>query len=355
MSNKVSRRSVLKGVGAGLGGISLGLLGGATALAQEPQPQPDGATLVSVPASAPQQAAEPTPQPAAPPAPAKQPLASYRFNIGNFDAWVIKDGGVSLPATILGANVDEATLRSFLDGRYVLNPDGTFDAIVQILVVNTGSNIVVFDTGLGPMVPSGGLLPATLMQNGVSPTQVDTVFISHWHGDHVGGLFTLEGGLTFPNARHYFPQPEWDFLQSAREIPELDEAVSATRTNLETIAEMGMLNFYSDGQRPVAGVQAIHTPGHTPGHMAFLIESAGDRLMNIVDASLSTYAGPANPDWYAGFDADGPAAAATRRALFARLAAERIKMFGYHYSYPGVGYINPVGDTGSYVFTPFAF
>lgn len=330
MADKLSRRGMLKSVGASIGGFGLGLMSSpvTSVLAQEPQPP----------------VAELTPQ------------ASYRFTLGDWNAWVIKDGGFSPDATVFASNVEPQTVYDFLDGRYVLNADNTIDTIVNILVVQTANDIVVFDTGLGEGAnPGGGLLAATLAANGVDPSLVTRVIVSHWHPDHVGGIFKLDGTLTFPNATYHLSQAEFDFLQAGLEIPELSEAVAPVLEGFVAIDGMSKLFLFNDGDELLPGFLAVAAPGHTPGHTGFLLESAGEQLMNIVDASLNTYIGPANPSWNAGFDADGETAAATRLALFNRLADQRIRMFGYHYSSPGLGFINRVGASDSFVFTPKAF
>lgn len=327
MAEKLSRRGMLKSVGASIGGFGMGLLTSpaASVFAQEAQPP----------------VAEPT------------PLASYRFTLGNWNAWVIKDGGFAPDASIFAVNQDPQTVYDFLDGRFVLNSDNTIDTIVQILVVQTATDVIVFDTGLG--TAAGSLLTATLRQNGVDPSLVTRVIISHWHPDHVGGIFQPDGSLTFPNATYHYSQQDFDFLTAALDIPELAETVTPVREGFVTIDGMSKLFLYTDGQELLPGIQVIYAPGHTPGHSTFLLESAGEQLWNIVDASINTYTGPANPTWAAGFDADAELAAATRLGIFNRLADERIKMFGYHYSSPGLGYINRVGATDSFVFTPNAF
>jgi len=331
MTEKVSRRNMLKGVGASVGAFGLGLLTNpaVSVLAQTPDPLP----------------------PVAP----KVPQASYRFKIGNFDAWVIKDGGFTPPAPVLAANAPESEVINFFDGRYVLNPDNTVDGIVNILVVNAGGNIIVFDTGLGAAAPTGGLLPATLEQNGVSPADVNTVILSHWHPDHVGGVLRPDGSLTYPNANYYFSGPEYDFLASIGEDSPLAGAVAGAKAVIAALEPTGRFSLYGDGDTVVSSVQARHTPGHTPGHMSFLISSAGESLMNMVDVSLNMYSGPAHPDWNAQFDADGDVATATRLGVFSQAAEQRIKLFGYHYSSPAIGYVQRVGTTDSFVWTPNAY
>ena len=98
------------------------------------------------------------------------------------------------------------------------------------------------------------------------------------------------------------------------------------------------------------GLRVIATPGHTPGHLSVVIESAGQQFMALGDSMNHAYMNFAKPDWYNGFDMDGAQTVATRRRLLDMAAADRIAVLGYHFPFPGVGHVMRDGD--AYRFVP---
>lgn len=209
---------------------------------------------------------------------------------------------------------------------------------MNILCLKTGEQTILFDTGLGR-----GDLPEKLDSVGVSASDVNVVVITHAHGDHVGGL-TKPGTdeVVYPNARYVMHQLEWDkwtsdaFLNSLK--PEDAENTlkrqNAIRAKLTLLAEDGVI---------MPGVQSIHSPGHTPGHIAVLIESDGEKVLHIVDAAHHPVQ-VAHPDWSPGFDADTSKSVPSRRMLFERAAAENILVLTYHFAFPGMGRVTHIGD-----------
>ena len=269
--------------------------------------------------------------------------AIYNFTLGDWDMMVIKDLGFALDAMIFGANQSEEDVMAFFNGVGVLNENNTVGMIVDILVARNADNVVVFDTGQG--VANGGALVRSLESVGISPDDVTMVVGSHWHPDHVNGM-SNDGVLTFPNATVMFPQAEFDFMES------LPDVTADAMAKLQPALDAEQVQFYSDGDA-IGDITAMAAPGHTPGHMAFMIESGGEQLIHMVDSVLNVYAHTANPGWHAQFDADGEAASATRTALMSMAADEGIRVFGYHFPFPGIG--NIVRDGDAFRFYPAAF
>lgn len=99
------------------------------------------------------------------------------------------------------------------------------------------------------------------------------------------------------------------------------------------------MSFVKDGDSPVSGITAMAAFGHTPGHMAYHLESGSDRLLIMADTANHYVWSLAYPDWEVSFDVDKAAAAATRRKLLDMVAADRIPLVGYHMPFPGLGYV----------------
>ena len=316
MQTGMSRRNFLKGV-------SVGTLGAAMGVRLMAQPAPVAAQTVS---------------PAA---------AFYQTMLGEFEVTVIRDGVTSIPVSTLVANASAEDVNSLLSANGF--PGGeTQPNNFKIMVVNTGSDLVVFDTGLGSA--NGGQLLPTLELIGIDPGAVSTVVLSHWHPDHVGGA-SLDGAAAFPNARYVMSAVDYDLLQSDASNQGFQGALAA----LQGPVGAGLFDVYNAGDEILPGIEAVAAPGHTPGHSAFLISSAGSSLLNTVDAIVHPVISVQRTDWYFGFDADRDQAVATRRSLLDRIASEDLLMFGYHFPFPGIGVVATTGEADAYRYTPLSY
>lgn len=311
MSN-ISRRNFMRGVGLGAMGAAFGVK----------------LSFNAVPVYA-QQGGTPAP-------------AVYQTTLGDFTVSVVRDAVSSLPVSTLVANAEAEEVNELLAANGF--PTGESQPNnVKILVVDTGDEVVVFDTGFG------NVLVSSLALLGIQPEDVTTVVLSHWHPDHISGV-AVDGAPTFPNARYLMTQVDYDLLQS----DSASQGFAGALATLEPIAEQ--LEFYNDGDEIVPGVQAVASPGHTPGHHAFLIQSGDMAMLNTVDAIIHPIISTQRPDWYFGFDADPDLAVETRRSLLSRIADENILMFGYHFPFPGIGVVAAVeGEENSFRFTPLSY
>jgi glyoxylase-like metal-dependent hydrolase (beta-lactamase superfamily II) len=209
---------------------------------------------------------------------------------------------------------------------------------MQVLCVKHGDQVILFDTGLGE-----GELPVKLASVGVSADDVTVVVITHAHGDHVGGLTTPgTDEVVYPNARYVMHQLEWEswtsdaFLNGLKpeDAENTRKRQSAIQPKLTLLVEDGVI---------VPGIDSIHSPGHTPGHVAVLLQSQGEKLLHIVDAAHHPVQ-VAHPEWSPAFDADTSKSVPSRRMLFERAAAENIPVLTYHFAFPGMGHVTHKGD-----------
>lgn len=268
-------------------------------------------------------------------------VAYFRFKIGDFDAIVISDNALAFPPTNLNAQGDAEATATFFNERRLVNAEGNVQASVNNLVLNNGEQTILFDTG------TGNRLVASLDALGIGADGIDTIIFSHSHFDHVNAL-SFDGNLTFPNATVHLPEPENTFINDGPA-----EVVGTARTKFAPAFDADIVQLYNDGDEIVTGVSAIATPGHTPGHMAFLVESNGNQLIHFNDAVAHAVASPANPDWVFGFDFDPEVAIESRRAILSRAVETGAQVLGYHFTFPGLGYI--IGNDDSYQFIPSAF
>lgn len=255
----------------------------------------------------------------------------YSFAVGDFEVSTLLAGVRTVdddPQRIFGLNIDQAEFRSVSEANFIPSDRTQFSFIPT--VVRTGRDVVLFDTGLN----SRGITSA-LEQASVVPSEVSIVVLTHMHGDHIGGLTDDAGELTFVNARYITGQVEYDFW-AARGDDGFDRKV-------RPLAEK--MTFIGDGGSVTSGISGVAAFGHTPGHMGYMLESGGERLMLIADTANHYVWSLAYPDWEVRFDADKTAAAASRRKILGMAAADRLPIVGYHMPFPGIGYVTPDGPT----------
>ena len=269
--------------------------------------------------------------------------AVYRFKLGEFEVTTIFDGAVQLdgPHPIFGADQPAETVEAYAAENHL--PPKRMEIGFTPVIVNTGSELILFDAGNGARRrPNAGNLLERLAVAGYQADQIDTVVITHMHGDHIGGLME-EGEPAFPNARYVTSSAEYDFWSHEDRLSGPTEGgAKLVQANVVPLAEK--TSFIKDGNDVTAGVTAMAAHGHTPGHTAYHIESGGERLLLWADAANHYVMSIQQPDWHVRFDMDKEAAAATRKKLFEIAAAEKIPVTGYHMPFPALGYIDSRGD-----------
>lgn len=258
-----------------------------------------------------------------------------RFKLGSFEVTTLLAGtrAGDKPQETFGTNASPEDFAALSAANFI--PADRTQNFFTPTVVNTGAEIVLFDTGLS----AEGTL-AALTAAGMTPDMVDVVVITHMHGDHIGGLMGADGTTpTYPNARYVTGAVEHNAATEAA-----DEGF------VKNVAPLNdRMTFLDDAGSVAGGITGVAAFGHSPGHMVYSIESDGQRLMITADTANHFVWSLQRPDWEVRFDRDKAAAAATRRAVFGQIAADRIPFIGYHMPFPGVGFVEAMGDGFRYV------
>ncbi len=338
-ASPVSRRSALR---------RLGLAGFAAALA--PAALRADATASKAPAN---------PTTSAPSLAGSQP-GYYRLKIGELEAVALSDGGFDAPADASPFAVGEAAGSVARGLEAALLPSGSVNVPFNILLVRVGGQLVLVDAGCGPAFgPAGGQLVARLAQAGVEPAQIGAVILTHAHGDHHGGLLKADTNEpAFPNARVFVSRREHAFwTQSAPDVsgmavPAADAQGAVAGAQRMFAALKDHLELVAGGDRILDGVELLDTPGHTPGHLAVLFSSGKEQLLHFADAAHHHALSFANPSWRFAYDADAALAAQSRRKLFDRAAADRLRLFGAHMPFPALGRVRAAGSAYEFLLEP---
>ena len=261
----------------------------------------------------------------------------HTFTLGTVECTVLSDG--TRPATAGDIaklyGIEEKEVRSAYNGLG-RDPD-SIENHFNILLVKTGKEVVLVDTGFGPQgAPSFGQAYAALQSAGTAPEEVTTVVLTHLHGDHCVGLVDGNGSLTLPRARVFANRRDWHHYYEEKNAPD------QVRAALEAVA--GDVELYDFGDDIVAGLTAEDAHGHTPGHTALTFESEGAELFHAVD-TLHRQIQFARPDWSPGFDLAVDESVPTRRRILERLAKEGTLTLFYHLPFPGLGHVREKDGT----------
>jgi glyoxylase-like metal-dependent hydrolase (beta-lactamase superfamily II) len=266
----------------------------------------------------------------------------YRYKIGNYELTALSDGLWERPIDDkFVRNADPAEVRKVMTDGFLPATD-KLPIPFTALLVNTGSKLVLIDTGSGgQMAATAGTFNANLAAAGVAPVQIDIILISHFHPDHINGIKTKDDERYFPNAEIKVPQGEWDFWMDesllGRAAPEIKGYVLNARRIFRNIAKD--VTRFAPGAELAPGISAIGATGHTPGHSAFSVAAGNDSVLVLSDTSNHPKLFVRHPEWQPVLDMDGEAAVATRRTLLDRAASDRMLVQGYHFPFPGSGHI----------------
>jgi len=265
----------------------------------------------------------------------------YRMMLGDVEVTALNDGNFMMPVAKVLTHIKPETLKSDLARNFL--PPEIVPTSVNGFLVNTGAKLVLIDTGAGKLFgPTLGGLLASLKASGYTPEQVDEIYITHSHGDHIGGL-SAEGKAVFPNAIVRMSKAEADFALKSESGQDM----------LAPYVAAGHFKPFEGDVELVPGVHAIDAHGHTPGHTNYVVQSQGQKLVLWGDTMHVAAAQFPDPTVTANFDSDSKAALPWREKLFKEVAAQGEWVAGAHLSFPGIGHLRAEGK--GYVYVPINY
>jgi glyoxylase-like metal-dependent hydrolase (beta-lactamase superfamily II) len=289
---------------------------------------------------------------AAAPVTGKQLPGVYRYKVGTFEVTVITDGVNRMPLPdnfVVNATKDQvnaALAAVFLEKDVFINP-------YNPVVVNTGAKLVLIDTGNGEAAYASskglhGQLLTNMAAAGIDPATIDTVIISHYHGDHVNGLLKADNSLAFANAEILVPAPEHKFWMDDGEMSRAPkgrmEGLFKNNRRVFSGEVLKRLRTYEWGKEVVPGITAVDTHGHSMGHTSHIVSSGASSVFVQGDLTHVPYLFVRNPGWHIAFDQDPVVAEAGRRKVYDMLAAEKMMVQAFHYPFPSHAYVEKDGN-----------
>jgi glyoxylase-like metal-dependent hydrolase (beta-lactamase superfamily II) len=268
------------------------------------------------------------------------PVAQFQaFKIGSYSAVALKDGGLQMPVdgkSFVVGQSNEAVGAVLKAGGA---PADHFEFSIQPLLVHAKNRVLLFDTGAGNFFGDiAGTLQQSMTAAGEKPSSVTDIFISHAHGDHIGGLVTPAGALAFPNATIHLSAPEWTWLSNLSQDQANNYGIQQVSTLVSTIKPK--VAPFQPGANLLPGiVKAVALKGHTPGHSGYLIGSGADSVLVFGDAMHSFLVSVRKPSWHVAFDGDQKLGATTRVTLVNDSAASGQRLYSEHFPFPGIGKI----------------
>ncbi len=269
-------------------------------------------------------------------------------NVGAVELITLQDSWATAPATEFFPSTNASDWEPYLE---FLDLEGNFTLNLSVWLVRSGGRTILVDTGVGPRdeqkqrltLQAPTALPSVMEEAGIRPEEIEIVLHTHLHFDHTGWNTIDRDGAPVPlfaNARHIIQRREWDYWTETEER----KGNALYDMLLRPLETEGRIDLVEGEHVLTSEVVTVPTPGHTPGHVSFVVASAGERAYILGDAAHSPVQ-LTRPDWSSRADIDPVQSASTRRALFDRIEQEGALIASGHFPYPGLGHAVRVNDT----------
>lgn len=283
---------------------------------------------------------------------ARAVTAPVTHRVGAIEVSIVSDGVLNVPLSFSLPETPVAEAAALFKAHGL--PETGAPSQTNVVLVRSGNERVLVDAGSGPSFqPTAGKLHENLEAAGIAADSITKVVFTHGHADHLWGAIDDFGdGDRFPNASYVISAAEWDFWTDPDTPARLPDALKGMAAGTSRILKSieKKVERRRDGNTVAPGLTYLAAPGHTPGHMAVLIENGGQRLIVGGDVLTNSAISFARPDWRIGADFDRDQGIATRKRLLDQLTTDRIPLIGFHIAWPGVGAVERAGT--AYRFIP---
>jgi glyoxylase-like metal-dependent hydrolase (beta-lactamase superfamily II) len=285
-------------------------------------------------------------------APAKgQAPFFYSFKLGDIAGMVVSDGPIGPgKAADLYGNAPKEELQQLLADAFA---DEQLVFEQNVLVLQMGDRLVLFDTGVGPAKafgPNTGQLLRNLAAAGIDANAINAVVLTHAHPDHCWQLVGETNAPNFPNAQIFMTEADFAFWTDEGKLGKdaIKGMIEGTRKVLLPLKEK--ITFIQNGKDVIPGVQSMSTPGHTVGHTSYVLTAGSQSLLLIGDVVHHHILSVERPKYAFAGDTDANLAVETRVKTLDMLASTRMPVLSFHLPWPGIGHVGRSGD--AYRFHP---
>ncbi len=268
----------------------------------------------------------------------------HEFTVGNFKATIFRDLMFKYHAKDYFINASPGELEQAMK-TYQIVPDNIPSPFIAILLEGQNKKILI-DTGIGfadePLefrgnkIPQKGKLVQLLHEAGIKNEDITDVIITHFHPDHIGGVYSSSGQLNFPHAKFHVHEKEWAYWHSAKSDQQLPLFKFFVEKNMTPLSKQDLNLIKGDFTDIVTGIKAVKSKGHTPGQMALIIDSPTSPILYISDAFLHPLH-IERIDWQTNYDLDHKDAKRTRVKLLELARNEDMLINAFHFDFPGLG------------------
>ncbi|TGT61361.1 MBL fold metallo-hydrolase [Mesorhizobium sp. M00.F.Ca.ET.170.01.1.1] len=283
-----------------------------------------------------------------------EPLVGfYKYKVGSLEVTAIYDGiwrKPHDPAFIKDVSVDEtkaALAKAGLTTEFMPIP-------LTVVVLQMKGRTIMMDagSGVGQWQAKATHLPANMKAAGIDYKAIDTIMISHFHPDHVWGLMEKStSGPVFPNAELIVNAAEYNWWTDPSRLAKLPEGRKpAGKRIAENFPKWKNWKLVEDGTEVVPGIRIMAAPGHTPGHSVYHVDAGAEQFLVSADTMYVPALLAPHPEWQGAYDQDGPMAISTRHKIMDQVIADKLRICGSHFPFPGTGSF--VKDGNAYAFTP---
>jgi glyoxylase-like metal-dependent hydrolase (beta-lactamase superfamily II) len=283
---------------------------------------------------------------------------THKCKIGKYTCRIFKDMMFKYLGKDYFINASAEQVTQELD-RYQHKADNIPSPFIALLL-EYGKEKILIDTGIGfstnPIIFRGnsyklqGRLIEILQKENINKNEITHVILTHFHPDHIGGVYDEHGKMNFPNAKYTLHEDEWNYWFSSKADNQPPMFGYFIEKNISGLKNQNIELIKGEEQQILPGIRAIQTPGHTPGQLALTIASEKDKLLFISDAFLHPLH-IEHIDWQTNYDLDHELAKASRKKLLELAYKENMQINAFHFEFPGLGYVDKVGNNWKWIYS----